>query len=316
MGLEKSIKCALLSVQVNGIDAIELSFNIDGLPIYKSKNTSIWPIQCQIFNILPTQPFVVAMFSSTQKPQNLTFLDDFVEELQGLMLNGISFSDNSEKRVVVRSFVCDAPAKALIKGTVQYNGRYGCDYCDVRGDFDGRMLFLKTGNLRTDESFRAKTNAEHHKVQSPLQNLNIDMVKQFPVDPMHCVDLGVTKKLMLLWKEGPRQTRLSAGQLNILSVNLCSIKPFMPPEFNRKPRGLQELKLWKATEFRTFLMYTGPVVLKNILPSEMYKNFMCLSVAICILYNSSLVDKHVSFANDLLKHFIHQARYIYMAISL
>lgn len=35
-------------------------------------------------------------------------------------------------------------------------------------------------------------------------------------------------------------------------------------DFVRKIRGFNDLNWWKATEFRTFLLYLGPVVLKNI----------------------------------------------------
>ncbi|KAG1662618.1 hypothetical protein GQR58_020874 [Nymphon striatum] len=311
MGLEKGIKLNLSSVGAIDSDIIELSFNIDGIPIYRSKNCSMWPIQCQVVNVPSARPFVVALYSASHKPQDVNFLEDFVGELRELMQNGISVDGGLVKTVVVRCFVCDAPAKALVKGIIQYNGRYGCDYCDVRGDYDGRMLFLQTGNLRTNRSFRERENVKHHKIRTPLEDLDIDMIRQFPIDPMHCVDLGVTKKLMLLWKEGPRSTRLSAGHLNAISAYLCSIKPFMPPAFNRKPRGLEEIKMWKATEFRTFLMYTGPVVLKNILSSQMYKHFMCLSVAVCILYNAKLVSKHRLYAHELLTHFVEKSRDIY-----
>lgn len=42
-----------------------------------------------------------------------------------------------------------------------------------------------------------------------------------------------------------------------------------------------EYNQWKATEFRQFLLYTGPVVLQGCLPTRLYKNFMLLSVAYC-----------------------------------
>ena len=227
------------------------------------------------------------------------------------MINGISFDGSPAKPVVLKCFICDAPAKALIKGTIQYNGRYGCDFCEVRGEFDGRMLFLYKGKGRTDKSFREQSNPEHHKSFSPLLELEIDMIKQFPIDAMHCIDLGVTKRLIMLWKEGPLAHRLSAGQIKLLGDYHCSLKPFLPSEFNRKPRSLEELKLWKATEFRTFLMYSGPVILKGILTKEKYNNFMCLSIAVCMLYNAKLVAKYRSYAHELLSCFVEQARIIY-----
>jgi len=48
----------------------------------------------------------------------------------------------------------------------------------------------------------------------------------------------------------------------------------MPSEFARKPRGLDNVQLWTPTEFRQFLMYTGPFVLKEVLPKIMYEHFM------------------------------------------
>ena len=267
-GLEKGIQTALSSMSPNEFDIIELNVNIDGLPIYKSKNLSLWPIQCSIANILPAKPFIAALHCAPHKPQDLDFLQDFVVELKKLMINGISFDGSPAKPVVLKCFLCDAPAKALIKGTIQYNGRYGCDFCEVRGEFDGIMLFLYKGKGRTDKSFREQSNPEHHKSFSPLLALEIDMIKQFPIDAMHCIDLGVTKRLILLWKEGTLVHRLSSGKIKLLGDYHCSLKPFLPSEFNRKPRSLEELKPWKATEFRTFLMYSGPVILKGILTKE------------------------------------------------
>ena len=40
------------------------------------------------------------------------------------------------------------------------------------------------------------------KVDSPFSELDIDMISTFPIDPMHALDLGVMKKLLLRWKEG------------------------------------------------------------------------------------------------------------------
>ena len=64
-------------------------------------------------------------------------------------------------------------------------------------------------------------------------------------------------RLLLFWKEGPRQYRLSAAQLAVVLENLIDYKGKMPSEFARQPRGLDEVKRWKTTEYQQFLLYTG-----------------------------------------------------------
>lgn len=127
---------------------------------------------------------------------------------------------------------------------------------------------------------------------------------------MHCVDLGVTKRLLVLWKEGPLPHRLSAGQLCIISNFHQAIRQNIPADFNRKPRGFDELKHWKATEFRTFLLYTGPVILKYVLDKEKYIHFLSLSIGICILYSENLME-HRSYADELLTYFVEKGTSLY-----
>ncbi|KAB0804630.1 hypothetical protein PPYR_01600 [Photinus pyralis] len=50
--------------------------------------------------------------------------------------------------------------------------------------------------------------------------------------------------------------------------------------FSRKPRSLHFVDKWKATEFRQFLLYTGPFALKGELPNDQYKHFLLFHVAI------------------------------------
>ena len=136
------------------------------------------------------------------------------------------------------------------------------------------------------------------------------MVMQFPIDPMHCIDLGVSKRLLVLWKEGPLPHRLSAGKIKIISDFHQAIRHYIPADFNRKPRGLDELKMWKATGFSTFLLYTGPVILKYVLGHEEYIHFLSLSVGICIISNDKL--PHLKpYAEELLSYFVNKSCNLY-----
>lgn len=64
---------------------------------------------------------------------------------------------------------------------------------------------------------------------------------------------------------------------------LQSLIPQTPREFCRRPRTLKEFERYKATEFRQFLLYTGPFILKNILDESLYSHFLELSLALRIL---------------------------------
>lgn len=78
----------------------------------------------------------------------------------------------------------------------------------------------------------------------------------------------------------------------------------IPCEINRKSRSLFESKRWKATEFRTFLLYTGPVVLKSVLNADKYIHFLTLHVAVTILSNSTHMEFYLDYTKSLLEYFV------------
>ncbi|XP_070523027.1 uncharacterized protein [Cardiocondyla obscurior] len=73
----------------------------------------------------------------------------------------------------------------------------------------------------------------------------------------------------------------------------------IPVEFNRVPRSLEECTRWKVTEFRQFLLYTGPIVLHSILNRDNYLNFLTLNVAVTLLSSVTYRGKYLNYANSL-----------------
>lgn len=67
---------------------------------------------------------------------------------------------------------------------------------------------------------------------------------------------------------------------------------------------MNEWQRWKATEFRQFLLYTGPVVLLGKLSDVAYNNFMLFSVAIFVLLDKSCSVSEIDYANELLVLFV------------
>ena len=210
-GLKNGLELVLRDCSLNDAHEIQLQFNVDGLPLFKSANTQLWPILCLVKLPKCVSPFVVGIYSGSVKPPVL-FLTDIVSELKELIANGLPI-DGKQIRIALHSFVCDAPARAFVKCTKMHSGYSSCEKCDQRGEWAGKVIFTSVaGNLRTDESFIAHSDEDHHLPHtSPLTELPLGMVTQFPLDPMHLLYLGVMRRLLVSWVRGPLTVRLSAG---------------------------------------------------------------------------------------------------------
>ena len=283
---------------------LSLHMNIDGIPLFNSCSTSLWPILCSIKE-LGGKVFPVALFCGRQKPNSLDFLNDFVSELTSLQSNGFMCNGRCLK-TTLEAVICDAPARAFVKQIKGHSGFNSCERCVQRGKYLGGKVTLPDLDLpsRTDASFIAMDDTGHHVGVSPLSRLSFGMVSGFPLNYMHMVCLGVTRRMMCLWMTGRHANKLSQSLVAGISDRLKSIQAFIPREFSRKPRSLLEYKMWKATELRLFLIYTGPVVLKGLVSSEVYSNFLDLSVAIRILLTPELLESHLQYSKQLLRYFV------------
>lgn len=176
-------------------------------------------------------------------------------------------------------------------------------------------------NERTHQSFLQKRDVEYHSSRDSilLETIQgINFISSFPLDYMHLVCLGVMRTLMYLWlssKATLKLYKLPAYVTSSISGHLISLRDHMPCEINRKPRSLDEIKRWKATEFRQFLLYTGPVVLKSVLIAEyepLYNHFLTLSIAIYILLSPKFsTTENLEYAESLLKTFIENTKSLY-----
>lgn len=136
---------------------------------------------------------------------------------------------------------------------------------------------------RTDESFRNRLQPQHHKIQSIIEELNdIDMVADFPTsDPLHLLELGLMKRCLFRWVYGTKTYRNHFKKYELKNLNqlLVQANEEMPSEIHRSVRTLDSLHDWKGTEFRTFLLYVGIVVLKDHLIANEYVHFLKLKCA-------------------------------------
>lgn len=162
---------------------IVIDVNVDGLPLFKSSRQHFWPILGRLFGA-NNQPFVISLtlFQSTVVPDLHQFLYHFVKEVDYLQKNGYLY--NGERfEFCIKNFICDAPARSLIKGIVEHNAYFAYEKCTIEGEWiDNRMTYSSLNEpLRTDESFINRDQPTHHKQNnhSPLEEVGIGMVSHF-----------------------------------------------------------------------------------------------------------------------------------------
>lgn len=313
-GIEQGITRNLSEYPKNAqhLTSIELLINIDGLPLFKSCSQQFWPILGQFNNL---DVFVIALFYGTSKPSSVDeYLHDFLEEFDIIKSDGISYEERKYE-VKLRCFCCDAPARSFLKCIVGHTGYSACERCVIKGIWNGRVVFDMDLNVapRTDEQFANFMYTNHQKSPTPLIDHDVSCVQHFCLDYMNLACLGVVKRILYFLRKGPQKCKLSSQQIDQISSQLSLLKGAMPSEFARQPRSLVEVDRWKATEFRQFLLYTGPIVLKNVVSKEVYEHFLTLSIAVSILLETDGETRnfYLDYATQLLKYFVEQCNHIY-----
>ena len=127
-----------------------LIINVDGTRICNSTNKQMWPILCTINQ---QGPYAIALWYGKGKPTVLgEYLKKFVAELKFYFINGYE-----GLKVIIKAFVCDAPARAFLKCIKSHSGYDSCERCEEHGEYHKGIRLLDTKSLiRDDEKFKRK----------------------------------------------------------------------------------------------------------------------------------------------------------------
>lgn len=301
------LKCGLRP----STDTILLQVNIDGLPLFKSSSLEFYPILGLCSNCDDQLRFTIACFCGAGKPQPLqTYLRPFLDEIKQLRETGILF-DGIKYGFDIQCFICDAPARSYLKGTVGHTSKHACERCLIVGQYKNHRINFSNSEKYLpieDKYFEMEQKMPFIKSESPLLEINVRLVTQFPLDIMHLVFLGVRRRILLVYYvQGIPPYKLSQNQIRAMNSTILVMKNYQPSEFARKCRTLFELKRWKATEYRSFLLYYGVTLLRDILPVDQFSLFLLLHTAIFILSSDSLIRSHIDEAQNFLEEFVTNA---------
>lgn len=269
---------------------VEATINIDGLPLYNSSSLNAWPILMKIDCVPRALP--VALYCGLKKPDLQTYLEELIDELMCLTTSGMVIREHAIWFTKVL-FVCDAPARAYICNLRSHNAKVGCNYCRVFCQVENKRVVYPCSvqDPRTDLAYARIQESNQKHDPSPLLSIpGFGMYSSVPPDYQHAVCLGVTRKLFYLYfsSDFGSRSKLSNQQITDLSDMIVFYAKYTPSEFQRRPRRVDtELKHFKATEFRLFLLYVGPFFFKNFLNDELYKHFLLLHFSIYVLSSSN-----------------------------
>ena len=86
------------------------------MPLFKNGTDQVWPILFNVHEEKRLKPMIIGIFYGKSKPKRVEeYLEPFVAEAIPILNSGIVINEH-ELQVKIRSFICDSPASAFIKG--------------------------------------------------------------------------------------------------------------------------------------------------------------------------------------------------------
>uniref|UniRef100_A0A182XVD4 IFT81 calponin homology domain-containing protein n=1 Tax=Anopheles stephensi TaxID=30069 RepID=A0A182XVD4_ANOST len=265
------------------------------------------------------EPFVIGVYQGAFPTPTIAneILRPLVDEMKEL--ENRKFEIESRPYLLsIRAVLCDPIANSLITCTALPNSQFGCSKCNQKGQLqfnEGITSFPPTANLatlRTDDDFVYGLINGHHVGVPVLGELNLDLKSQFMIDYKYVVCEGVMKRLMSLWMTGKLDYRLNKQSLQRISSKMVGMGKYCPREFRQKPKPLEELDAWDAYDWRQFLLYYSPIVLKKHMPHRYYVHFLYLHLAMRILISGELfVECNTFVAGQLLNTFVADFSHLY-----
>lgn len=307
---------------------ISYTFNTDGCQASKSSKMSMWPIYAMINELPPNlrakHMLLVGLWAHQKQPNMNLFLKPFVAEANLLATEGVQwqYNGNAITSTVIPICCCvDSAARCCLLSMMKFNGSYGCTFCEhpaetVNG-YKKYPISVDVPPNRTDESIRqcmidytadkekSAEVAKGIKGPSVLMNLQyFDLAEGMVPDYMHSVLLGVIKfhTEILLTSVGTAYYIGKPNQLALINRRLTSI--VCPTKITRSPRSIYDRRLWKASEWRSWLVWYSLTCLRGILPDKYLLHLALLVTAIQICLQDVITPDMLENARVLLIKYV------------
>jgi hypothetical protein len=269
-----------------------------------------------------------SIWYSPSKPDMIDLLNCFVDSFEPLSTQGVDWqhpatgkSENS-KLFVIASTV-DAQARYAMQNISPYNGKYGCSFCEIPGTkcihekgssskiypFRDSSHPLRTMKKMLKQAEFAINNEPSSEDENCIDDSDspfyfatkgvkgytpMALLKQFNVangfspDYLHSCLLGVVRRNIFSIIEGSNAGKdfQVSRYIGLLNIKLSNIKP--PSFIRRLPRGLDEVRNWKGSELRNWLLYYSLICLRDIWPTIYLEHHLLLVYSIHTLLKDDI----------------------------
>ena len=130
---------------------------------------------------------------------------------------------------------------------------------------------------------------------------DFNIVSGFNPEYMHSVLLGVVRQFVNLWFDSSSSGKPYCLRKDLAVVDNIILNAKPPSEIKRLPRSLTLRHYWKASEWRSFLLFYSVVALKPVMPQQLYNHWLLLAFAIYSLLGRQICRSDL-LACDLALH--------------
>ena len=251
------------------------------------------------------------------------FINEFSKQANRLHTEGITITFPNEGKQVTIHFtpifvVADSVARPILQNRLQHNGYCGCSYCyhggqHVKGKGMKYPFLEKEPGLRTHKShLQDVTNAKKHgsfvrgvKSESAFIGVpNIDMVWGFPLDYLHNALFGVTEQVWDDWNK-----RLKPTQRRDIDSLLLLIQP--PRDVYRSTEKISSKSVWKATHWRSWLLFYCLPICSRYIPSNLLEHFALFVNSMFTLLKMEISEDELNTCELNLLKFVAQYEILY-----
>jgi hypothetical protein len=273
-----------------------LELSADGVTESNSGQHRFYIISLAFSSCKAPLPWHVWEFRSQTGPTLQELFEDLVKEI-------------NQAGVQVSLIVVDGKEQNYIRGMVTTNGYYGCARCLTCGttkklkkvhypynminpEPKTHQLFVHLLETHPEMFVVPDATTRHTRVgieqRSPLLDLhNFDIVQDIPLDPVHLLHLGITKKTWdrmfetdVLWKTGTRNRVKARFNLRLMDVKV-------PSEITRKMYGVTPSKM-KASQWQIIDMFCLPTLALEVTAAkELQQVLLLYTFIVRLVYGSN-----------------------------